>query len=180
MSTVYRGLWQILWRNARPDVRITVCDSCFIATWYLCILWAWGTFNHISGSWNVFVNINLVFSYFPDAHTLNLEALVIWNFCEFEHVQTSYTISTDNEAYVCETDSNGSLLIKSTEVHRSWCQKCLLCHPGQELCEHIVEAMIGMRIDQLSLFVQHARVFLKCWSFFCHSIPRRTLSLHSL
>jgi hypothetical protein len=37
--------------------------------------------------------------------------------------------------------------------------------------------MNGMRIDQLSLFVQHARVFLKCWSFFCHSIPRRTLSL---
>jgi hypothetical protein len=67
----------------------------------------------------VFVNINLVFNYFPDAHTLNLEALVIRNFCEFEHLQTSYTISTDNEAYVCETDSNGSLLIKSTEVHRS-------------------------------------------------------------
>ncbi len=180
MSTVYRGLWQILWRNTRPDVRITVCDSCFIATWYLCILWAWDTFNHISGSWNVFLNINIIFSYFPDDHTLNLEALVIRNFCEFEHVQTSYTISTGNEAYVCETDSNRFLLIKSTEVQRSWCEKCLLCYPGQELCEHIVEAMNGMRIDQLSLFVQHARVFLKCWFFFCHSIPRRTLSLHSL
>ncbi len=60
----------------------------------------------------MFLNINLVFSYFPDAHTLNLEALVIRNFCEFEHVQTSYTISTGNEA-------NGFLLIKSTEVHRS-------------------------------------------------------------
>ncbi len=32
----------------------------------------------------MFVNINLVFSYFPDAHTLNLEALVIRFFCEFE------------------------------------------------------------------------------------------------
>jgi hypothetical protein len=64
----------------------------------------------------VFLNINLIFSYFPDAHTLSL---VIRNFCKFEHVQTSYTISTNNEAYVCETDSNGSLLIKSREVHRS-------------------------------------------------------------
>jgi hypothetical protein len=67
----------------------------------------------------VFLNINLIFSYFLDAHTLNLEALGIRNFCEFEHVHTSYTISTGNEAYVCETDSNGFLLIKSTEVHRS-------------------------------------------------------------
>jgi hypothetical protein len=67
----------------------------------------------------VFLNINLIFSYFPDDHTLNLEALVIRNFCEFEHVQTSYTISTGNEAYVCETDSNRFLLIKSTEVQRS-------------------------------------------------------------
>jgi hypothetical protein len=67
----------------------------------------------------VFLNINLIFSYFPDAHTLNLKALVIRNFCEFEGAQTSYTISTDNEAYVCETDSNGFLLIKFTELQRS-------------------------------------------------------------
>ncbi len=67
----------------------------------------------------MFVNINLVFSYFPDAHTLNLKALVLRNFCEFEHLLTSYTISTDNEADVCETDSNGFLLIKFTEVQRS-------------------------------------------------------------
>ncbi len=67
----------------------------------------------------MFVNINLVFRYFPDAHTLNLEALVIRIFCEFSHEQTSYTISTGNEAYVCETDSNRFLLIKSTEVHES-------------------------------------------------------------
>jgi hypothetical protein len=60
----------------------------------------------------VFVNIYLVFSYFPDAHTLNLKALVTRNFCEFEGAQTSYTISTDNEAYVSETDSNGFLLIQ--------------------------------------------------------------------
>jgi hypothetical protein len=67
----------------------------------------------------VIVNINLIFSYFPDAHSLNLKALVIRNFCEFQSVQTSYTISSDNEAYVCETDSNGFLLIKFTEVQRS-------------------------------------------------------------
>ncbi len=177
MSTVYRGLWQILWRNSRPDVHITVCDSCFIATWYLCILWAWDTFNTHFWILKCIFNINLIFSYFLDAHTLNLEASVIRNFCEFEHVQTSYTISTDKEAYVCETDSNGFLLIKSTEVHRSWCEKCLLCHPGRALWTHC--GSYEWNADR-SAFPVCAWVFLKCWSFFCHSIPRRTLSLHSL
>ncbi len=175
MSTVYRGLWQILWRNSRPDVHITVYDSRFIATWYSCILWAWGTFNHISGSWNVFV-----FSYFPDAHTLNLKALVTRNFCEFEGAQTSYTISTDNEAYVCETDSNGFLLIQVYRGAKVLMSKVLLVSSRTRAFWTHTEAMNGMRMDQLSLFVQHAQVFLKCWSFFCHSIPRRTLSLHSL